>query len=304
MGATSRTDVLLERRDDQSFMKLLRSLLWAVTGGGLLLLVCLRATPAQAELTLPTLRTRQVTYTNVVVTGKTESDIYIRHERGIGNVKLDDIEDDEALVALGLKAPPVKVEVVTNTVDGVVTLTTNEPPPAAETATARYQQQIREKWEQLQRYRPTLELTSGLLALGVLLVFHLFFSFCLKLICVKAGYQPGFAVWLPVLQVIPALRAAGMSLLWLLPTALWLVGMFSLPLLSKFNSPALAGVVLSVVLVWLVVTLVLNWLAQIIWCFKITSARGKSILVAVMLLLPVLNVFAFLYLAFSSRAEE
>lgn len=287
-------------------MKIWRTFLCNATGSSpwLCLLLCLLTLTAQAELKLPTLQTKQGTYTNVVVTGKSETDIYIRHERGIGNVKLEDIEDDDALVALGLKAPPVKVELVTNTVNGVVTVTTNEPPATAESSTAHYQQQLREKWEQLQRYRPALELTSGLLALAVLLVFHLFFSFCLKLICVKAGSEPGFAVWLPGLQVIPALRAAGMSLLWLLPTVLCLVVVLSLPLVSRFDSPALAGVVFSVVLVWLAVTLILNWLAQIIWCFKITSARGKSILVAILLLLPVLNVLAFLYLAFSSRAEE
>jgi hypothetical protein len=42
----------------------------------------------------------------------------------------------------------------------------------------------------------------------------------------------------------------------------------------------------------------------IIWCFKISSARGKSPLVGVMLLLPGLNVLALLYLAFSGGVER
>ena len=53
----------------------------------------------------------------------------------------------------------------------------------------------------------------------------------------------------------------------------------------------------------LVLVMLMNLVGQIMWCFKITSARGKSIWVAVLLLVPGFSVFAFLYLAFSSADE-
>jgi apolipoprotein N-acyltransferase len=44
---------------------------------------------------------------------------------------------------------------------------------------------------------------------------------------------------------------------------------------------------------------VLNLVGYVVWSFKIVHARGKTLPLAILLLLPVTNVFAFLYLAFS-----
>ena len=90
------------------------------------------------------------------------------------------------------------------------------------------------------------------------------------MICTKAGTAPGLMVWLPVFQVFPLLRAAGMSPLWFLA--------YFVP--------------------------VLNILAQVMWSIKIAEARGKNVLVGIMLLVPLLNLLAFLYLAFSSGVEQ
>jgi hypothetical protein len=90
------------------------------------------------------------------------------------------------------------------------------------------------------------------------------------LICKKTGNEPGFMVWLPVLQVFPMLKAAGMSYWWFVALLL--------PLL--------------------------NLVASIVWCFKITQTRGKHWVVAILLLLPVLSFIAFLYLAFSKGVEQ
>ncbi|MEK7785273.1 MAG: hypothetical protein AAB658_07605, partial [Chloroflexota bacterium] len=49
------------------------------------------------------------------------------------------------------------------------------------------------------------------LVLGVLFMAYLFICYCLKLICLKTGNDPGILIWLPVIQMIPLLRAAGMS---------------------------------------------------------------------------------------------
>jgi hypothetical protein len=108
------------------------------------------------------------------------------------------------------------------------------------------------------------------IAAGVFLVTHLFWSFCCMLICKKTGGEPGILVWLPVFQTIPLLRAAGMS-------GGWFLALF-IP--------------------------VLNLVPVLMWPFKIANARGKGVLVAIWLLLPIINIFAFLYLAFSNGAQR
>jgi uncharacterized membrane protein YhaH (DUF805 family) len=107
----------------------------------------------------------------------------------------------------------------------------------------------------------------GSAGLAFLLV-YLFYSYCCMLICRKAGHPPGALVWLPLVKLVPMFRAAGMSCWWLLALLV----------------PVLALVPL------------------ILWPLKIAKVRGKSVWVGVLLLLPVTNLFAFLYVAFSDGA--
>jgi hypothetical protein len=108
--------------------------------------------------------------------------------------------------------------------------------------------------------------------LGIALVVYLFHCYCCMLICQKTGNPPGLLVWVPVLQLLPLLRAAGMSGWWFL----------------AYCVPGL------------------NIVAQILWCLNIAKARGMTVWFGVLLLLPVTNLLAFLYLAFSEGppAEE
>jgi hypothetical protein len=89
------------------------------------------------------------------------------------------------------------------------------------------------------------------------------------LICRKTGNPPGILVWLPVVQLLPLLRAASMSAWWFLA--------FCVP--------------------------VLNIVAQVLWSLNIAKARGKSVWVGVLLILPITNLIALLYLAFSSGSS-
>jgi len=102
---------------------------------------------------------------------------------------------------------------------------------------------------------------------GGLGVLYLFFCFCCHLVCRKAGLPTSLLVWLPWLKLLPLLRAAGMRPWWLVTTLL-------------------PGI---------------NVITYIVWSFKIAKARGKGAGVSVMLLLPLFNVLAFLYLAFADR---
>jgi hypothetical protein len=105
-------------------------------------------------------------------------------------------------------------------------------------------------------------------ALGIVGLCYLFFCYCSMMICRKAHTSPGILVWVPVLQFIPLLRAAGMSGVWFLA--------FLVPLV--------------------------NVVAQVVWYVKIVQARGKGPLLVVWLLLPLTAPFAYLYLAFSEAA--
>jgi hypothetical protein len=104
--------------------------------------------------------------------------------------------------------------------------------------------------------------------LGIVLLIYLFHCYCFMLICRKTGKLPGILVWVPVVQLLPLLRSAGMS-------GWWFLGYF------------VPG---------------LNIVTQVLWCFNIAKARGKSVWVGVLLLLPFTGLFAFLYLAFSNGA--
>lgn len=234
----------------------------------LLLLVLLTVFRAgAAEVRLPELKTSRGTFTNVIVASRTENDIYIRTERFVGNIRITEIEDDAALIALGLKAAPGKDGTETgagrsgtNAIFSRI-MGTNQPlealmksPLWAETEKLR---EIQWSWNLI-----------GMIA-GVFLALYLFTSFCMKLICVKAGHTPGALIWVPILQMLPMFKAAGMS-------GWWLLGIF-VP--------------------------ILNLVAWIMWAFKITQARGKSVVVAIALLLPFLSFFAFLYLAFSKGPD-
>jgi hypothetical protein len=132
----------------------------------------------------------------------------------------------------------------------------------------------------------------GLWVLGVMvvvgLVVHLFISGLLCMICRKADSAPGFMIWLPVLQVFPLLKAAGMSRRW--PFAIVI-----LSLLGTF----LAGFSFELALLISLCSSLLGLGLWIAWSIKICLARGKSPIWAVALLLPGLNFVGLVYLAAS-----
>jgi hypothetical protein len=114
------------------------------------------------------------------------------------------------------------------------------------------------------------KITTQLLLIvgGLLFTVYVLFSYCCLLISQKSGAHPGILAFIPVLQCVPLLQAAGMSPWWLL---------------AAFVP-------------------ILNLVANVIWCLKIVQARQKSGWLALFLLLPITNLLGFLYLAFSDAA--
>lgn len=203
------------------------------------------------------------TFTNVTVTTKAKNYIFLLHAGGMTSIKTTELPV-ETKQQLGYAATGASA--------------TNTTAAWAKREFAKINApMIKELGKQLD-WKSRGNPPAGLLAmgltgpklifavLGIVLLIHLFECYCCLLICRKTGNPPGVLIWLPVLQLLPLLRAAGMS-------GWWFLG-FCVP--------------------------VLNLVAQVLWCFNIAQARGKSTWTGLLLFLPITNLFAFLYLAFSN----
>lgn len=227
-----------------------------------LLLIAGAFHPASAapEMKFDVLQIGTETLSNVTVTTTNSEYVFLLHSKGMGNYKVAALPP-EVLVKLGY--PPPKSQ--TNSVAAW----------ARETVTQLNAEQIQQVEEKLLTQvppgLPDLARQNPLIVAAIaggLLLSHLLFSYCCMLICRKTSTEPGFLVWLPILQLIPLLKAARMSPVWALA--------FLIPLL--------------------------NIVAQVVWSFKIAKARGFGAGLGILLLLPLVNCFAFLYLAFAGAA--
>jgi hypothetical protein len=226
------------------------ALLWATTGAN-----------AALEEHFDVLQIGAHTYKNVTVTTKAKDYVFLMHSAGLTNIKVKDLPPELAEQLGYVQKPVAQAKPALSWLKNTAGALGKQPLP-----------QLEERLRSLGAEPAALKAwvtpqRLGLL-LGVIGVAYLGFCACGAAICQKAGHPAGGLVWLPVLQLVPLLRAAGMSQWWLLA--------FLLP--------------------------VLNLVAQVVWSIKIVQARAKSPWVALFLLLPVLNLLAFAYLAFSSAA--
>jgi hypothetical protein len=210
-------------------------------------------TPGQADQVVETfevLQTKTDRYENVTVTSKNKDWILIVHDAGMGNVKVSDLPDD-AQIKLGYKV--AKAEPMRLSLPKIEALAGLKLPEV---------EQLRQSWREggVEAVMKTLgDPRTVWSVIGIAVLLHLLFSYCSMLICRKAHTSPGFLVWLPVLQLIPLLRAAGMSGMW-----------FFVPVINL-----------------------------VVWYVNIARARDKGPFLVVCLLLPLTTPFAFLYLALS-----
>ena len=243
--------------------------------GGLLWLVLatcfLRpfAAGGATDETFPVLQIGTHVYTNVTVTTKAKNDIFIVHAGGMGNIKIADLPAD-----LREKLGYAAAEKRKTTTNGAAAWAKAEVAKLGGARITEVRKQLEQKWRAGKTAGvPTLSLVLSwgrsplILAVLVFSLFlYLFCCYCGLLICRKTGKPASILIWLPVLQLFPLLRAAGMSGWWF---AAYLVP-------------------------------VVNVVAQILWSVNIAKARGKSGWVALFLVLPLTSFFAFLYLAFSN----
>lgn len=220
------------------------------------------------EQTFPVLETKTGAYTNVTVTKKTKDWVFILHSQGVCNIKAADLSTS-ARIALGYEELPSK--------DDEAKAAKSSSAPFAQLSHLKLQEvkdfasdwrhNRKEKTAEIQAWvAANLTMVCGIL--GFAAVLHIISSACFWLICRKTHIAPGPLVWVPILQLIPLLRAANMSRVWFFA--------FFFPLI--------------------------NIIAMALFSIKIVKSRGKSPWVAFLLILPPTSFFAFLYLAFSRSA--
>jgi len=221
-----------------------------------------------AEETFALLQIGTNAYTNVTVTSKTKDYVFILHSGGMVNIKVADLPVD-LRGRLGYSGAKTKEQA-------------KNPRALAQQTISKVNAAQVEVWRgklestwlpQAARSLPFKGLTGrkSIIVISVILIsLYFFFSQCCRLICRKTGNKPGGLIWLPLLKLLPLLQAAGMSRWWFL----------------AFFVPGL------------------NLASHILWSIKIVRARGKGIGCAILLMLPVTNLLAVLYLAFSDAAPR
>jgi hypothetical protein len=218
------------------------------------------STPAKTEEKFASLQIGSNTYEGVTVMTKAREYIYITHSKGMTSIKVSALPAD-IREQLGYAKPAAsKWQPIAPQAWAKQAATQMDRPEVKRVEAA-----LQQAWNSvhLTSSKATPALMIG--TVTVLVIAYLFFCHCCRLICQKTGKEPGPLVWLPLLKLLPMLQAASMSRRWFI--------LFLIP--------------------------VLNLVGYVAWCFRIVHARGKTVPLAILLLLPVTNVFAFLYLAFS-----
>ncbi len=217
-------------------------------------------------------------YSNVTVISRTETDVFVKHSKGIANFKAGELSEDlqEKLGYIEAKKPEVvpdpsaiAVFARTNAIlselarrvkGGITAESGGETKLSGPLATLAA---LSPAIAQLSNQLPQAAMVWVSFVLVALPILYFFFCYTARLVCKKAGSEPGFLIWFPVVSLFPLVRAARM------PT--WTAILFLVPFV--------------------------NLIVTIVWSFKI--ARGKSALTAFFLILPITSPGAWLYLAYS-----
>jgi len=261
-------------RADDSFVRSIPGIsrstpaLFAILLGLLSLISAPMFAAVSDEPVFPVLDTGSQIYSNVTVVSKSATHVFIKHSRGFAGLKLTEL-NHQSLVTLGLvkeeppPAPPFKMPSVK----------ISNPLPQFDLQPTVHEEDgriaIGLRGQSFSFDAKVLrEMSREILYCAGLL--YLLFCYCSMLICRKAGIKASVSCFIPIIQFIPLLRAAGMSG--------WTFLLLFLP--------------------------VINAIISIIWCFKIARVRGKSWLTSIFLLLPVTNILAFFYLALSGDGSD
>jgi hypothetical protein len=215
--------------------------------------------------TFDTLSAGTNVFSKVTILNKTRNDVFFTHAKGMTSVKVKDL-DPATQLKLGYQVEPPKP----STVEQVLQVANVQEVQEQLEADPRYQQAEAILSDHLGDALEKWDDRASYIVIGTITFVYLLFCFLCRCICVKTGNPPSLYIWLPLLKQIPLFKAAGMSPWWIL---------------SNFVP-------------------VLPLVAYVMWSFNIVKTRRKHLLFAVMLLLPLTNVIAFLYLALSGDGSE
>lgn len=267
---------------------------------GIILLLLAAAAPfaSVAATPIPAVSIRGEVYSNVVVRQSSVSSVTLSHSRGMMTLSPAKLTRTE-LEDLGLvEKPAPKPQPAENPVDLNLTQPASRVVYDTRTVIDRLREGKNGAGFDFKQILPLLENAHfPVLVFAIPVVLYLFLCLCFMLICKKAG-KPSALTWVPIVQMLPLYRAANMSPIWFLLMLLQLLlyGVLITMMCRQTVQPAVlmgSGIGMGVLGV-------IHTIGWIVWGFKIAIARGKSPILGVALLLPVVNVLAFLYLAFSS----
>lgn len=222
----------------------------------------------EADETFEQLQIGAQTYKNVTVTTKSKDYIFILFSGGMTSLRVSELPDEarEKLGYVDMTPKPRTNNAAAWARQTLSRIQTDQVKGVEEKLATAWQEKV------VSSVPKPPPLTPKLIAITAagLLVVYFFFCYCCMLICQKAGNNPSFLIFIPVLQLFPLLGAAQMSRWWFL----------------AFLAPGI------------------NLIAQIIWSIKIVQARRKTGWLAFWLVLPLSSLPAFLYLAFSTGVVE
>lgn len=222
--------------------------------------VALICTPASAdEERFDSLTIGLNTFSNVTIISRTATHLSFKHSQGFASVKLDALPAKEQTKVGYTPPPPPKT-----LTERATELTTEATAWVNDPRIVALEQEIRTEVNRIIAEQDKVIIYS---AVGGAVCIYLLFCLAVVKICRKTTVRPGLWAWLPGLQFISLLKAAGMS-----P---WLYPLIYIP--------------------------PINLVIIVTWCFKICRTRQKSPALGFLLLLVPVNILAFFYLAFSSQ---
>ena len=220
--------------------------------------------PQTSQTTLDSLTVGTTTLSNVTIVTRTATHISFQHAQGFATVKMIDLSP-ESQTKLGYTPPPPPKSVLDHAKGWTRDWTHMAQTWLADPRLVSIQKEVRPEIERIiTEDKVMLYSIFG----GVVCIYVLFCLATIK-ICKKTTAPPGLWAWLPGCQFVSLFKAAGMSP-W---NYLWL-----------YIPP-------------------INLIVMTVWCFKICRARQKHPMLGFLMLLVPINIFAFFYLAFSSRKE-
>ena len=223
-----------------------------------------------ADQRFPVLEAGGISYTNVLVTGTTTRDVFIRHAGGLSTLKVSDL-DAPTRTALGF---PVAAPAPTA---GAAAGSTNRVLGLLGTVADRVGQESKQDDLREADLPPEIQARLAQLRLAVTVillvavVLYLPFSFSCMRLCRRAGAPSSFLVWLPLFKRLALFKAVNISCLW-----------FFLGIVIPFVGAC----------------------AWILCCVRLCETFQRTRWLVVPMLVPVLGWLVFIYLDLVSRADD